>query len=192
MTCIDADTTYEIDNIMKSHGVKYLEAQIQGNIDAAMSGYLIILTAGDEIVFKICQSCFEAIGYQSFFFGTIGSACKINLTIKMMMSICVAGLAQGLALGKQFGFKIDDMLEIISCTNLSSALIMDKGACMIKGVYQPEMMLKQMQNDLVSVKKMAEELQHSLPILSAVNEKFKECILLGHGQKDVSAIFEAF
>ena len=76
-----------------------LKAQIQGTKSQAEEGKLILLAAGDKQLFDDCQSCFEAMGRNSFFVGETGNATKVNLVLQTMMGIQVAGLADSIALG---------------------------------------------------------------------------------------------
>lgn len=50
-------------------GGRYLEAQVQGSKLQAEDGTLVVLAAGDRTLFDECQSCFEAMGKNSFFLG---------------------------------------------------------------------------------------------------------------------------
>lgn len=50
-------------------GGRYLEAQVQGSKTQAEEGTLVILAAGDRSLFDDCQSCFEAMGKNSFYLG---------------------------------------------------------------------------------------------------------------------------
>ena len=45
--------------------------QIQGSRTQAEEGTLIILAAGDRSLFDECQSCFEAMGKNSFYLGEV-------------------------------------------------------------------------------------------------------------------------
>lgn len=61
-------------------GGRYLEAQVQGSKTEAEEGTLVILAAGDRSLFDDCQSCFEAMGKNSFYLGnTSASHMGINL-----------------------------------------------------------------------------------------------------------------
>ncbi len=52
-------------------GGRYLEAQVQGSKLQAEDGTLVVLAAGDRSLFDDCQSCFEAMGKNSFFLGKL-------------------------------------------------------------------------------------------------------------------------
>lgn len=121
MTSIDAETSHDIADGITSKGGRYLEAQvsdlhwksnwqqtnfhshlfhqIQGSKNQAEEGTLIILAAGERTLFEECQTCFEAMGKNSFYLGDVGNASKMNLVLQMMAGVTMATLAEGLSLG---------------------------------------------------------------------------------------------
>lgn len=102
MTSIDTETSKDISEALSLKGAKYLEAQIQGSKAQAEEGTLIILAAGDRTLFEECQTCFEAMGKNSFFLGDVGNASKMNLVLQTLAGVSIAGLAESLALGNEF------------------------------------------------------------------------------------------
>ena len=46
-----------------------MEAQVQGSKQQAEEGTLVLLAAGDRSLFDDCQSCFQAVGKNSFYLG---------------------------------------------------------------------------------------------------------------------------
>lgn len=101
MTTIDADTSRDIESALTDIGMNYLEAQIHGTKAQAEEGKLIILAAGDKVLFDSCQTCFEAMGKNSFFVGETGNATKMNLVIQTLTGITIAGLADSITLGER-------------------------------------------------------------------------------------------
>lgn len=100
MTSIDAETSNDIADAIQSKGGRYLEAQIQGSKNQAEEGTLIVLAAGDRTLFDECQTCFEAMGKNSFYLGDVGNASKMNCVLQMIAGVSLATLAEGLSLGK--------------------------------------------------------------------------------------------
>ncbi|XP_018027687.1 putative oxidoreductase GLYR1 homolog, partial [Hyalella azteca] len=98
MTGIDAETSQDLADAMMSKGGRYLEAQIQGSREQAENGTLVILASGDRSLFDECQSCFQAMGKNSFFLGEVGNATKMNLVLQVIAGVTLAGLAEGMAL----------------------------------------------------------------------------------------------
>jgi 3-hydroxyisobutyrate dehydrogenase len=99
MTTIDADTSRDMESALKQIGMNYLEAQIHGTKAQAEEGKLIILAAGHKTLFDACQTCFEAMGRNSFFVGDTGNATKMNLVLQTITGITIAGLADSITLG---------------------------------------------------------------------------------------------
>lgn len=100
MTSIDAETSQDIASSIIQKGGRYLEAQIQGSKHQAEEGTLIILAAGEQTLFEECQTCFEAMGKNSFYLGDVGNASKMNLILQMLAGVSVAAVAEALYLGK--------------------------------------------------------------------------------------------
>jgi 3-hydroxyisobutyrate dehydrogenase len=98
MTSIDSDTSQDIAEAISLKGGRYLEAQIQGSKGQAQDGTLVVLVAGDRSLFDDCQSCFQAMGKNSFYLGEVGNASKMNLVLQTMIGVTLAGLAEGMAL----------------------------------------------------------------------------------------------
>ncbi|EAT35237.1 AAEL012580-PA, partial [Aedes aegypti] len=187
MTGVDPETSHDIAEQIISKGGRYLEAQIQGSKNQAEEGTLIILAAGERVLFEECQICFEAISRNSFYMGDVGNATKMNLVLQMISGVMLAGIAEGLALANRAGLQQKDVLEVLELTSMSSELVMQKGNAIIKGEFPSQQELKHMQKDLLALN-LAEGLEHPLPITTASNEVYKHAKCLGYGSHDSSAV----
>lgn len=189
MTSIDSETSTDIAEAFFQRGARYLEAQIQGSRSQAEEGTLIILAAGDRTLFDECQTCFEAIGKNSYFLGDVGNATKMNLILQMIAGVSLVGLAESLAVADRAGLQQKDVLEVLELTNMASPLILEKGAEMIKGEYTPHLPLMHMQKDLRLALNMSEAYEQSLPLTSVANEVFKHAKRLGYAGHDASSVY---
>ncbi|XP_059619118.1 cytokine-like nuclear factor N-PAC isoform X3 [Phlebotomus argentipes] len=189
MTGIDSETSTDIADAIVSKGGRYLEAQIQGSKAQAEEGTLIILAAGERLLFEECQTCFEAIGKNSFFLGDVGNASRMNLVLQMIAGISLAGLSESMALAERAGLQTKDVLEVLELTNMASPLILEKGHAMTKGEYPTHHPLTHMQKDLHLALQMSETLEQSLPITASANEVFKHAKRLGYSDHDASAVY---
>ena len=59
--------------------------------------------------------------------GELGCATKMTLILNYVMGTTLAGLAEGMALAEKNGLNTAEMLNILSCTPLSSPLLRAKG-----------------------------------------------------------------
>lgn len=127
MTGIDAETSQDIAEAINGKGGRYLEAQVQGSKTQAQEGTLVILAAGDRSLFDECQSCFEAMGKNSFYLGEVGNASKMNLVLQLMAGVTLAALAESMALADRAGLQQKDVLEVLELTSLACPAILEKG-----------------------------------------------------------------
>lgn len=189
MTGIDAETSQDIAEAITAKGGRYLEAQVQGSKTQAQEGTLVILAAGDRGLFDECQSCFEAMGKNSFYLGEVGNASKMNLVLQLMAGVTLAGLAESMALADRAGLQQKDVLEVLELTSLACPAILDKGKAIIEGGFPTQLPLQHMQKDLRLSLGMSDQLEQPLPLAAAANEVYKHAKRLGYGEHDASAVY---
>ncbi|XP_074110544.1 nucleosome-destabilizing factor [Cotesia typhae] len=189
MTGIDAETSQDIAEAINAKGGRYLEAQVQGSKTHAHQGTLVILAAGDRSLFDECQSCFEAMGKNTFYFGEVGNASKMNLVLQLMAGITLAGLAESMALADRAGLQQKHVLEVLELTSLACPAILDKGKAIIDGGFPTQLPLQHMQKDLRLSLGMSDQLEQPLPLAAAANEVYKHAKRLGYGEHDASAVY---
>ncbi|XP_043188188.1 putative oxidoreductase GLYR1 homolog [Amphibalanus amphitrite] len=189
MTGIDAETSQDLADAIGAKGGRYMEAQVQGSKQQAEEGTLVLLAAGDRSLFDDCQSCFQAVGKNSFYLGEVGNASKMNLVLQLMTGVSMAGLAEGMALADRSGLQQKDVLEVLGLTTLACPLLLEKGRAIIEGGFQTQMALKHMQKDLKLSLTMSDQLEQPLPLTAAANEMFKHAKRVGYGDHDVSAVY---
>lgn len=189
MTGMDSDTSQDIAEAISLKGGRYLEAQIQGSKTQSQDGTLVILVAGDRSLFDDCQSCFQAMGKNSFYLGEVGNASKMNLVLQTVMGVTLAGLAEGMALADRAGLQQKDVLEVLELTGLACPTILGKGKAIIDGGFPTHQPLQHMQKDLKLSLNMGDQLEQPLPLTASANEVFKHAKRLGYGEHDVSAVY---
>ncbi|XP_076282838.1 nucleosome-destabilizing factor isoform X2 [Lasioglossum baleicum] len=189
MTGIDAETSQDIAEAITAKGGRYLEAQVQGSKTEAQEGTLVILAAGNRTLFDECQSCFEAMGKNSFYLGKVGNASKMNLVLQLMAGVTLAGLAESMALADRAGLQQKDVLEVLELTSLACPAILDKGKVIIEGGFATQLPLQHMQKDLRLSLGIGDQLEQHLPVAAAANEVYKHAKRLGYGEHDVSAVY---
>lgn len=189
MTGIDHETSADIADGITGRGGMYLEAQIQGSKKRAEEGALCILTAGDRDLFNECETCFSAIGENSFFLGETGNATKMNLVLQSIAGITIAAVGEAFSLADRASLEIKDVMEILKLTSMSSELITDKGNAIMNAEQNVNQPLSHMQKDLRLALGMADTIEQPLPLIAASNEVFKHAKRMGYGNHDSSAVW---
>lgn len=190
LTGIDPQTSIKISEGIQAKGGRYLEAQLQGSREEAANGSLVILTAGDNSLFVDCQSCFQAMGKSSLFFGEVGTACKVYLIMQLMQGISLVGLAEGLVLADRCGISGKDIINIFNMTNMASPYLCKKATKIInKDFKEVEQSIKNMQKDIKLALGLSDDLMQPLMMGSAANEVYKYSRKLGYDDDDCSCIY---
>lgn len=190
MTGIDPETSKDISEAIMSKGGRYLEAQMQGSKTQAEEGKLVILAAGDRSLFEDCQSCFIAMGVNSFYMGDVGNASKMNLLMQLMHGIFLAGLTEVMALADRAGLKQKDFLEIVSLTSISCPMILNKGQNVLDNAHSSaHLPLTHLQKDINLALNLGDQYEQPCPLSATTNEIFKHGKRLGYGGHDASAVY---
>lgn len=143
------------------------------------------------------------------FLGEVGSATKMNLILHSIKAVCLAGLAEGMALADRAGIPQKDVLSILDKTSLHCALLSEKGrgiqtlnlfkewifhvfifyTAMRDNNFQTNQALKHIQKDLNLSLNWADTLEQPCPVTASVNEVFKHAKRLGYSDHDTSAVY---
>ncbi|KAL3517919.1 hypothetical protein ACH5RR_020508 [Cinchona calisaya] len=67
MSTVDADTSSKISEAIMSKGGHFLEAPVSGSKKPAEDGQLVILSAGEKVLYEEVLPAFEVMGKKSFF-----------------------------------------------------------------------------------------------------------------------------
>jgi len=190
MSTVDEECAIEIATAIKSKGGLFLEAPVSGSKAPAVSGQLVILAAGDESLRNDAQPCFDVMGKKTFFLGEVGAGARMKLVVNMVMAVNIEALSEGLALGQKAGLKGSDIMAVLEEGALKSPLYSLKGPKMLEGDYAPNFPLKHQQKDIRLAVDLGQKVGQPLPVAAAANEVFKAALAAGHGDADMSAIFE--
>lgn len=190
MTSLDPQTSKDICELIEKRGGRYLEAQIQGSRKEADEGNLVVLAAGDEKLFKDCQSCFKAMGNTAFYLGGVGYATKTNLVLQLMKGIALVGLAEGLALADRCGISYKDVLQIFKMSNLNCKYLSGKAEMIVKKDFKHvEQAVQHMQKDMKLALNLSDHLKQPLLMTSTANEIYKHSRRLGYDGHDAACVY---
>ncbi|XP_065312792.1 cytokine-like nuclear factor N-PAC isoform X2 [Gordionus sp. m RMFG-2023] len=184
-------TASDLAEVIGSLNSSYLEAPLFGSTSGSNSS-LLILTAGDENLYRQCEPLFKLIGRPLFFGRDESYAAKMALIVKSFQGAVIAGLAETLSLAEKTGIRAEEVISVLSRSMLDCPIIRNKGQEIIEGLFLPSLPLKHQQNDLKLTLDMADGLDHPTPLLSTANELYKRAKNLGCGMSDVSSIHKAF
>ena len=189
-TTVSASITKELNNCAKDRGIFYIDAPISGGQAGAENAALSIMCGGDAVTFNKALPVMKIYSKICKLMGPIGSG---QLT-KMVNQICIAGLVQGLSEGLNFAKKanldVKKVAEVISQGAAGSWQMSNRHETMIDNKYDFGFAVDWMRKDLKICLDEANQNGASLPVVSIVDQFYKEIQNHGGGRLDTSSLLK--
>ena len=189
-TTTSADLAKEMNNLLSTKNINYLDAPVSGGQAGAESGQLSIMVGGKNELYEELKDILMTYSKFIKYMGESGSG---QLT-KMVNQICIAGLLQGLAEGMNFSEKVGlnskDVLEVISKGAAQSWQMENRWHTMLEDEFDHGFAVDLMRKDLDIVIKKAEHENISLEVTKIVNDYYKEIQKSGGGKWDTSSLYK--
>ena len=183
MSSIAPLVSQEIAKELYEKGVEMLDAPVSGGQEKAKAGTLAIMVGGKEEVFKKCKAILEIMGNPTLV-GDIGAGQTTKLVNQVIVAINIAGVAEGLTLGKKAGVDPKRIFEAIKGGLAGSQCLTDKAPRMFKGEYNPGFRMKLHVKDLNNVLETSRELHTAMPFCAQVMEMMQTLMAEGHSEID--------
>lgn len=183
MSSIAPLVSQEIAKELYEKGVEMLDAPVSGGQEKAQSGTLAIMVGGKEEIFKKCKDILEVMGKPTLV-GDIGAGQTTKLVNQVIVAINIAGVAEGLLLGKKAGVDPQRIFEAIKGGLAGSQCLTDKAPRMFKGEYNPGFRMKLHVKDLNNVLETSRELHTAMPLCAQVMEMMQTLMADGKSEID--------
>ena len=189
-TTTSSELSMEMNELLNSRDIFYIDAPVSGGEAGAQSGQLSIMAGGDEEAFNSIENILEPYTKFIKYMGPSGSG---QLT-KMVNQICIAGLIQALAEGvnfsKKVGLNTQDVLEVVSKGAAQSWQMENRWETMTQNKYDYGFAVDLMRKDLDIVLKEADKSNISLDVTKIINEFYKDIQDAEGGRWDTSSLLK--
>jgi 3-hydroxyisobutyrate dehydrogenase-like beta-hydroxyacid dehydrogenase len=176
---------------VEAAGAVYLDAPVLGSRDAAATGQLTFLVAGDGEAVTRCGPAFEALGRRTVRFGAVGSASAAKLVFNALLGTGMAAAAEACHLGAALGLDRTFLLDVVLASPVVSAAVQGKRDLLAAGddaLSHPQFPLKWMLKDLDLALDAAGGNRASLSVIAAARDRFDAEVANGRGDHDFSAV----
>ena len=189
-TTTSSELSMEMNELLNSKDIFYIDAPVSGGEAGAQSGQLSIMAGGDKEAFNSIENILEPYTKFIKYMGSSGSG---QLT-KMVNQICIAGLIQALAEGvnfsKKVGLNTQDVLEVVSKGAAQSWQMENRWETMTQNKYDYGFAVDLMRKDLDIVLKEADKSNISLDVTKIINEFYKDIQDAEGGRWDTSSLLK--
>ncbi len=175
----------------KKQNISMMSIPVMGGPNAALSGTLIPIVAGEKSAFKKIKYILEEIGNPVFYIGNnASSSTALKLALNLNIAIIAMALSEGLLLSERYDIDSNLYLKILNTTNIKTAMSENKGPKMVKDDYNPSFYLKNMNKDLSLIMEAAKERELSLPITSLVFQLYNYAVKSTYADLDYTVIYK--
>lgn len=102
---------------------RFLDAPVSGGPGGATAGTLTVMVGGDQVVFDLAESVFEAYGSTIRLCGPTGAGTAVKLVNQLLVGIHTAASAEAVALGSALGATPEVVADLIGQSFGASAML---------------------------------------------------------------------
>ena len=188
MSTVNPESSKEISKKFQENGIDFLEIPVMGGPNVAVEGKLVLMASGNKNAYEKHQKVFETIAHKNFFLGATGTAHSIKLAMNLQISMLALALSEGITLTRKAGFEPEKFLEILNSTYFKTGMSENKAHNMIKDIFEPTFMLKNMTKDLGIINEAAKSFNANLPMANLASEVYQNAVEAGFGDIDYTGI----
>lgn len=187
-TTTSASVAKEIFKMALEKGIHFIDAPVSGGQIGAENGVLSVMCGGEKTAFNRVENILSVYSQTCKLIGDAGS----GQLAKMVNQICIAGVVQGLAealnFGRNSGLDCEAVLDVISKGAAGSWQMTNRGTTMLKDEYEFGFAVDWMRKDLGFCLDEANRNRSPLPLISMVDQFYKEVQIIGGGRWDTSSL----
>ena len=188
MSTVNPESSKEISKKFQENGIDFLEIPVMGGPNVAVEGKLVLMASGNKNAYEKHQKVFETIAHKKFFLGSTGTAHSIKLAMNLQISMLALALSEGITLTRKAGFEPEKFLEILNSTYFKTGMSENKAHNMIKDIFEPTFMLKNMTKDLGIINEAAKSFNAELPMAKLASKIYQDAVDAGFGEIDYTGI----
>ncbi len=174
----------------RDRGLGYVAAPVLGRPDAAASGKLQILAAGDPDQLAKVQPLLDVVGAKTWRLGDEPEKSNAaKLATNFMIAAAIEAMGEAVTLAEGYGVSGPSFLDMIASTLFASTIYKGYGGMIAKRRYEPAgFAMKLALKDIRLVLEAAEHSSMPMPFASVLKDSFLDGIAHGDGHKDWSAL----
>jgi 3-hydroxyisobutyrate dehydrogenase len=172
---------------------RFVDAPVLGSRQPAENGTLLVMAAGPANLKDKVTPVFEAVSSRLMWVSDEpGAASKLKLVINGWMQYLLAGTAQAIAFAEGLGLDPELFLAGIRGSAADTPIAHGKGSAMMAGDFTPTFTLDGLAKDTALITEAMRDVGVDASALTAILNLARRAQELGHGDKDMAAIYHAF
>jgi 3-hydroxyisobutyrate dehydrogenase len=190
MSTIRTATIAKLQPQVAARGATLLDAPVSGTVQPALQGQLLTMVGGEAAAVERVRPVLEAFSRRVVHMGPSGSGTTMKLVLNMGMAIFWAGLAEALAMGRQYGLELAQMLDIYLDSPVALPALRLKAPLLLGAEHEVAFDVTGVRKDLLAMVGTAQEAGVPTPTGTAALSLFAAATAAGYGERDLAFVVE--
>ncbi len=165
-----------------------LDTPVMGGPNAAITGDLVMMAAGNKNAFDRCKGLFDTIANKVFFLGENGTAHGVKLAMNLQITMLALALSEGITLSRALNVDPKIFLEILNSTYFKTGMSENKAYKMIQDKFDATFTLENLKKDINTILDTSKSLGLELPMTKKAKEVYEDAAKDGFGKLDYTGI----
>ncbi len=184
---VSTHTAQDVAERLEAHGIHFLDAPVSGGREGAENGTLVIMTGGDETIFKQMMPVFDAIGSKAVLMGAVGAGQSTKAVNQIMAAGINQAVTDALAFAISQQLDTDKVIDVIQSGAADNWFLRHRGQTMCDGIFEPGFRIALHHKDLLICREMLGEIPSAVVDQTLLH--YQQLMDDGFGNEDISALF---
>lgn len=190
MSTIRTSTVLALVPRVEACGGSMLDAPVSGTLQPARDGQLLVMVGGRSEDVARAMPVFQVLSRRVEHVGPHGAGTTMKLVLNMPMAIFWAGLAEAIAMGRQFGLETAQMLDIYLDSPVALPALRAKAPLLLGAQAEVAFDVTGVRKDLVAMVATGLDAGVPMPTGAAALAMFAAATAAGYGADDLIAIVD--
>lgn len=189
---IEHGATLQVDEQLRTRGIRFLDAPVSGMQARAEDATLTIMCGGEPDAFEQARPLLERMGSQVLHMGGAGAGQLTKLVNQLLFDINCAALAEILPMACRMGLAPEQTAQVINHgtgRSYASEFFLPR---ILLNHFTDGYPLQAAYKDLVSAAELGARHCVPMPVLAAATATYQTALLRGHGAADKGAMILVF
>jgi 3-hydroxyisobutyrate dehydrogenase len=183
-------TVTRLEPRVRAAGGRLVDAPLAGPPPAARAGQLMVFAGGSEEDVDRARPVLETYARRIVHLGPVGSGATMKLVLMAPMGIYFAGLAEGLAIGAQFGLDRAAMLDVILDSHGAPPVLRDRAELLLGAQRPAGFEVSGVRKDLQAIVGTAQDLGVAASVAASALGQYAAASAGGFGDQDLVHIVD--
>jgi 3-hydroxyisobutyrate dehydrogenase-like beta-hydroxyacid dehydrogenase len=190
MSTIRLATIHMLRPQIEARGARLVDAPVSGTVEPARQGQLLTLVGGESVDVERARPALETFSRRIVHMGPSGAGTLMKLALNMPMAIFWAGLAEAMAMGRQFGLDMEQMLDVYLDSPVALPALRMKAPLLLGAPHEVAFDITGVRKDLLAMVATGQDAGVPTPTGTAALALFAAATAAGYGERDLAFITE--